>query len=399
MEIKDLKPMLDDIQQKAAKAAALEGRVAEIEGNFATVERKLNDALLPGAGGFLGGPDRQAKEHLDMFVRHLRRPRDMGLRSELAGIETKTASGLTDAAGGVLVPEILLSRIYDRVKDQTAMRRLASIASVSSGDVKFPVNKNDATSNWVGELDERTGTTTPTLLERKPTTGTVYSYVACSEELFSDAAFDIGTWFAMTAGDELSYAEGAAFISGNGTNKPTGILATTPVADLDASPAPDSKALLYVPTGAAGAFPEDRLGSPAGDPVGVLWDAVYSLKAQHRAAGTWLMNSATAKVLAKWRDADGRNLWQPAMTAGAPATLLGYPVALDESMPDIGSNSHPILFGDFARGYLIADVVGLRVSVDDNISQPGLVKWYLRKRVGGIVADNRAVVAIKCAAS
>lgn len=138
-----------------------------------------------------------------------------------------------------------------------------------------------------------------------------------------------------------------------------------------------------MPTGKADGFPADRLGSSAGDPMGVMADAIYALKAQYRADANWLMNSATAKVVAKWKDADGRPLWQPPLVAGMLPTLMGYPVEIDEAMSDIGANTHQMRFGDFRRGYLIADAGPLRITVDDNITQPGRIKWYIRKRVGG----------------
>src|SRR5690606_9846299 len=86
------------------------------------------------------------------------------------------------------------------------------------------------------------------------------------------------------------------------------------------------------------------------------------------------------------------------LAAGQPARLMGYPVAIDEAMPDIGSNTFPVGFGDFSRGYGIFDLGGLRITIDDNITTPGLVKYYFRKRVGGCVLNNNAVRFIKCAA-
>lgn len=77
----------------------------------------------------------------------------------------------------------------------------------------------------------------------------------------------------------------------------------------------------------------------------------------------------------------------------------GYSVVIDEAKPSIGANSHPIFFGSFARGYLINNIGSLRITVDDNITTSRQVKFYYRKRVGGIVANNRALVAIKCATS
>jgi HK97 family phage major capsid protein len=68
-------------------------------------------------------------------------------------------------------------------------------------------------------------------------------------------------------------------------------------------------------------------------------------------------------------------------------------------MPSIGADAHPIAFGDFGRAYVLADRGGLRVTIDDNVTQPGRVRWYIRRRVGGVGYDDRAVRFAKCAAS
>jgi HK97 family phage major capsid protein len=111
------------------------------------------------------------------------------------------------------------------------------------------------------------------------------------------------------------------------------------------------------------------------------------------------LNSNTAGVLRKFKDADGRYIWQEAVTAGQPPRLLGYPAVLCEQMPDVGSNTLPVAFGDFSSGYVVADQGGLRITVDDNITVPGKVKWYLRKRVGGATLDDHAIKVVKAAAS
>ncbi len=82
-----------------------------------------------------------------------------------------------------------------------------------------------------------------------------------------------------------------------------------------------------------------------------------------------------------------------------PATLLGDAVTIDEAMPDLGSNAHPILFGDMRRAYVIADAGSLRVTLDDNVTSPGLFKWYIRRRADGMIADQHAVVSVNCATS
>jgi HK97 family phage major capsid protein len=126
---------------------------------------------------------------------------------------------------------------------------------------------------------------------------------------------------------------------------------------------------------------------------------VYDLKAQYRARGTWVMNSVLAGTIRKLKDSEDRYLWQDGLAAGQPATLLGYPVQIAEAMGGVAANTFPIAFGDFDRAYVLADNGGLRISVDDNITAPGRVRWYIRRRLGGVVYDNDAVRVLKVAAS
>ena len=303
-------------------------------------------------------------------------------------IESKTASGQTGSAGGFAIPELFVNTLAKRAKDGSVIRRLARPISVSTANVKIPRSNNDANSGWVGELDARTGTAEPTLGETAPTFGMVYALVEASEELTMDSAFPIGQWFAESAGDEIAKAEGIAFVSGNGANKPTGFLNITPEAANDTTGRTEG-ALQYIPSGAAGAL---------SDPD-VLISVVYTVRSEYRMNAVWLMNSLTAGTIRKMKDADGRYLWTDGLAEGQAPLLAGYPVAIDENMPDIAADTHPIAFGDFRRGYVVADHGGLRVTLDDNITTPGRVKWYIRRRVGGAVLDDHAIKVIKIAAS
>jgi len=87
------------------------------------------------------------------------------------------------------------------------------------------------------------------------------------------------------------------------------------------------------------------------------------------------------------------------MTAGQPSQILGFNAVEGEDMPDIGAGAFPVAFGDFKEGYLIVDLVGLRMTVDDNITTPGQVKFYLRKRVGGKLLNDDAIKVIKVSAT
>ena len=147
----------------------------------------------------------------------------------------------------------------------------------------------------------------------------------------------------------------------------------------------------FVLSGAAGAF-------AASNPADALIDLAYAPKQTYRQNGRFVMNRATEAAVRKLKDGDGNYLWQPAASAGAPATLLGYPVSEAEDMPDIAANAFAIAFGDFKRGYLIADRAGVRILRDPYSAKP-YVLFYTTKRVGGGVANFEAIKLLKFAAS
>ena len=395
--ITEIRASLDAIRAKAGEVDGVKAALDDLTKHVRAVEAAAMRPQMSGSGSFVS-PEQKA--HVDHFTRWLRNPRDAELRSQLRAFESKAASGLSDSSGGAMVPELLVDQIMRRVKNGSVMRSIASVRAVGTSDVKMILSDNNTTSGWVGETGTRSATVEPTVTPRAPTFGTLYAYVAATEELVSDSQFDIQTWFADAVADEMIAQEGAAFISGDGANKPTGLLNTAPssAGDND-SPARAAAAFKYLPTGVAGAFPADMLGSPASNPADILVSTIYDLKAAYRREATWLMSSVTAGVIGRWKDGDGRHIWAHSLAEGQPPMLLGFPVAIDEAVPDIGPNTFPVAFGDFKKGYGICDLGSLRITIDDNITSPGLVKFYFRKRIGGCVLDNSAVRWIKCATS
>jgi HK97 family phage major capsid protein len=121
------------------------------------------------------------------------------------------------------------------------------------------------------------------------------------------------------------------------------------------------------------------------------------VKSGYRANGTFVFNRATQAAIRKMKDGDGNYLWQPAAKAGDASTLMGFPVAESEDMPDMAADSLSVAFGDFRRGYLIVDRVGIRVLRDPYSSKP-YVLFYTTKRVGGGVQDFDAIKLLKFAA-
>ena len=207
--------------------------------------------------------------------------------------------------------------------------------------------------------------------------------------MLDDVAFDLESWLAGEVATEFARAEGAAFVAGNGTNRPKGFTTYTTTNEVDSVRAWGS--LQYVASGAAGAF----AGS---NPQDKLVDLVQSLRSPYRQGAVFAMNSATLAAIRKFKTTDGQFLWQPGLVEGRADTLLGYPVIECEDMADIGANSLSIAFGNFRAGYLIAERSETQIVRDPFTNKP-YVHFYAVKRIGGGVVNSEAIKLMKFAAS
>ena len=234
----------------------------------------------------------------------------------------------------------------------------------------------------------RPETGTPTFNEIAPPMGDLYANPAASQFMLDDAAFDVEAWLANEIATEFARAEGAAFVGGNGINRPRGFLSSPTAATGDG--VRPFGTLQYVPSGAIGGFsamPQDR-----------LVDMVQSLRPPYRQGATWVMNSRTLATVRKMKTTDGAFLWQPGMVSGNADALLGYPIVEAEDMPDIATDSLSIAFGNFQAGYLIAERADTTILRDPYTNKP-YVYFYATKRVGGCVSNSEAIKLMKFAAN
>jgi HK97 family phage major capsid protein len=266
------------------------------------------------------------------------------------------------------------------------MRAISGIRQVSGSVYKRPFATAGADTGWVAETASRSQSAAPTLAELQFPTMELYAMPAASQTLLDDTIVNIDEWLAEEVRLAFAAQEGTAFVTGDGTNKPKGLLSYDTVANGSWV----WGKLGYVASGAAGAFPSSNPGDK-------LLDLVYATKAPYRANGTFLMSRATVSAVRKLKDGQGNYLWQPANGPGEWPSLLGYPVAESEDMPAIGADALGIAFGDFSRGYLIVDRAGIRVLRDPYTAKP-YVLFYTTKRVGGGVQDFDAIKLLKFAA-
>jgi HK97 family phage major capsid protein len=204
--------------------------------------------------------------------------------------------------------------------------------------------------------------------------------------------FNVEQWLAENVGVEFGVQLGAAFVTGNGTDKPKGFLTYTINATADATRTFGQ--LQYVPSGEAATF---KTATATVSPADCLVDLVHALKAGYRSGASWLMNSSTAAVVRKWKDIDGAFIWQRSIAAGQPDTLLGYPVEESADMPDIAANAYPVAFGNWKRGYVLVNRP-TRLLRDPYTNKPN-VGFYTTRRVDGGVVNSEAIKLLKIAAA
>lgn len=362
-------------------------RLGQLETALDGVNSRMEALRVGGEGFDLPGNSAERRRAVQNLGRFGRTGRVEDLHE---GFQVNAAMS-TDSSpdGGVLAPTELAGEIMRIQRNDSAMRRLARVVVTSRGDFQQPFSLNNAGSGWVGEKQARPATDGPKLAMVDIPSGEVYANPAITQRLLDDSAFDLGAFIAMEIGDAFTAQEGAAFISGDGINKPRGFLTYDIVAEADATRAFGK--LQYTPTGAASDFHTE-------DPADCLIDLVFSLKAKYRQNASWLMNSATLAKIAKFKDDQDQYIYQRSLVEGTPDRLLGYPVEIDEDMSGVGTNAYPVAFGDFSSGYIITDRTGMNVLRDPFTNKP-FVMFYTTKRVGGAVLDSNAIKLLKCASS
>lgn len=296
------------------------------------------------------------------------------------------------ADGGYLVhPEHSTGPIETLMQELSPMRDLAEVRSISAASYKEPFDVRGETATWVGEIAARPETDTPSLVEIETVAMELYANPKASQTMLDDASIDVESWLAERVADAFALKETIAFMSGDGVNKPRGILAYDKVADASWS----WGKVGYIATGAAGAFP-----TPSSTVNGYdkLMDLIYALKAGMRSQAKFQGNRTTIAKIRQLKDPEGRFVYVPREDVAKYDKLLGYDFVESEQMPDIGSGTFSVAFGDWKRAYRIVDRVGMTVLRDPYSSKPW-VEFYTRKRVGGGVKNFEAFKLLKFAAS
>ncbi|MFN4156077.1 MAG: phage major capsid protein [Paracoccaceae bacterium] len=319
--------------------------------------------------------------HQKAFDAYLRSGDDDGLRGLV--LEGKALNTAVAAEGGYLVDPQTADTIRSLLVSTSSLRAVANVVQVEAISFDVLIDRSEVGSGWATEAAAQAETSTPAIERISIKLHELSAMPKASQRLLDDSAFDVEGWLAGKIATQFIRAEAAAFISGDGVDKPRGILLPTKVANASWT----WGNIGYVPTGAAADF-------AASNSADCIVNLVYALGADYRANGTFVMNSKTAGAVRKMKDADGRFMWSDGLQAAEPPRLMGYAVLICEDMPDVAANAYPIAFGDFASGYTIAERPDLRILRDPFSAKPHVL-FYANKRVGGDITDFAAIKLLK----
>ncbi len=310
-------------------------------------------------------------------------------------VEAKAMSAGSGPDGGYMVHTQFSSGFTKVMAEISPIYRQARVIQLDPGNDSFeePIDSETAEAHWTGEQSARNESGTPGLKMFYVSLDEIYAMPKVTQKLVDLASFDVMAWLQTKVGEGFGVKESAAFHNGDSIQKPRGFLTYDIATTADASRPWGT--IQYIPSGASGAF---KSASASVSPADALIDMVTALKPQYRSGARWYMNRNTAGVVRKFKDADGRFVWVDSIISGQPSTLLGYPVEIDEDMPDIAADSLSVAFGNMQRAYTIIEKPGIKFLPDPYSAKPHVL-LYSYRRVGGGMNNSEALKLMKFSAT
>ena len=379
--------MSEDLENNAPDYAALEAKYAELEAKYSALEPEVKnfntfatrldkiEARANRPGGFVEKTATKGELQTKAFLSYA--------RHGIERIDSLEAKALTTdpASGGALFPPQFLGEIDKLLVQFSPIRQIARVQTASVGEVLLPKRTGVPSVGWTGETDPEPATASAygqqqfTIFEQK-------AYVDISNRLLEDSMFNLEGEIASDLGEQFAVSKSAAFLNGNGTLKPLGIL-------VDPVIAPFTSGLI------GGDITQSAL-------IGLF----HALPSPYAIDGVWIINRHTIGTIRALTATTGTSLWfTSGMAAGNPDLLFGRPIVECPDMPSAlnadgtpNTGAIPIAFGDFKDGYRIFDQFGLSLLRDPYSQQTnGLVRFHARRRVGGAVSKAEALRFLKVA--
>ena len=373
---------LDEVEKKGSASAELESKVDAMADDITKMaEQKQQIELTKKAL-------EEAEVKLDNLETVLARP-ETGLNTKEVGVQMKAFSNMLrkgekeldemerkalyesdDTLGGYYAPEEYVADLIKSVTEISPIRSIARVRTTANRGIELPKRTGQFAAAWVNETATRSETTGYTTGLMQIDAHELYALVDISQALLEDSAFDLESEMSTEFGEQFAKREGTAFISGNGVGQPQGI------------------------TDSGAGVATVNSGSGTVLTANGLLDLMYSIKSDYMTNANFVMNRSSLAAVLKLEDTEGQKIFVQGMSyvGAAPSTILGKPYILAEDMPDVGSGTKPVAYGDFSRAYTIVDRVNLSVMRDPySVATAGNIRYIARRRVGGAVVLAEAI--------
>lgn len=353
MQENQIQAITEDVKKFLDRESNTSSKINEIEGKI----NKMNHFFLNAhIDNFSVNEEKSA---LDNFIRK-------GIESDFI---TKSFNGGADDGVLLLTPS-LSKKIISGINAKSPMRQIASIETISTRALDIIIEDGKFSSGWIGEDAPRTDTDTPKLKKKTIQAHEIYAQPKATQSIIDDSEINIEGWLAERLIDSFVKLENEAFITGDGSYRPKGLLLDGKVDTIAAGPVVTPEVLIKL----IGALDEGYLAN-----------------------ASFLMNRGTLSAIQGLKDDTGRFIWQQSLTDPLQQSVFGVPIVICSHMPEIGADSLSIAIGDFKSAYKIVDRSGINLLRDPYTDKP-FVRFYAVKRVGGDVVNSDAVKFAKFSA-
>lgn len=328
---------------------------------------------------------------LSAFTKHLRYANDKAFHvmtedEKESYLKTKSLSVQDDQTVGLLAPEDFRANIIKRIPNISGLADLVRRESTARDTLRYPRlthTLSDATGALLGTTDIATSGLGVTWEDEfSPATETDFSLgqvqvnmykmrclVRVGRELLEDAAVNVVDFLAGLFAERFAIEIDRVITRGQGGRQPEGFLNNT-----------------GIPTVLSGS------GGANNFTYNGLIDTWSSLPAQYAKNAKWMTKRSSLGELRKLKDAVGDPLWQPALTADMPSTIMGHGIITNEHMPaPLVANAKAMAFADWQTLYLLVLKTGMSVQrLDEAYASTDEVGFICRQRIGGKVIGEWA---------
>jgi len=368
---------LDKINADLDKFEPMNQKLVTAEGQATAMQEQMDrmEAILqrPDLGG--GQTDAENKKYLDAFDRVLRLPAQDRNPEDVVLLKTRTNAlikGDDVSAGYLLAPPDMLMEIIKDITEISAFRALATSRTIGGAGLEQPKKTGGTTATRIGEVNTRANTGDLTFALKTILCPEMYTRTEISLQMMEDSEYDLLAEVREDSTDQFAYKEGYEFISGLGAaNQAEGILVNGDIGETN--------------SGSATLITADGMMD--------LWS---SLKSGYARNAVFILKRTSIGAVRKLKDDNKQYLWTPGIAGAVPNTILDSLYVEMPDMPSVGSGLYPVAYGDFKRGYIIADKAGVAYQTDYTTgADNGLVVIRGRKRVGGGVRQAEAIKKLK----